>query len=104
MDIEDVKHESAKALHTPTSGEVYSILTAGFAGLSPNGDALELDPHLPKGWKSIKFSYTWKGCVIGFTITPTHATVKSAGRRAITLMLQGVEQKLKPGKAYQYKL
>jgi kojibiose phosphorylase len=101
MDLEDVKHESAKALHTPTSGEVYSILTAGFAGLSPNGDALELDPHLPKGWKSIKFNYTWKGCNLSFTVTPKQVTVKSTGRRTITLFIKGNKNIIKPNKNYK---
>ncbi len=102
MDLEDVKHESAKALHTPTSGEVYSILTAGFAGLSPNGDALELDPHLPKGWKSISFKFIWKGRILDFTMTTNQITVKSAGKRNITIFVKGKQNEVKPGKTYRF--
>ena len=102
MDLEDVKHESAKALHTPTSGEVYTILTQGFAGLFPNGDVLEIDPHLPKGWKSIKFNYIWKGSKLAFTVTPKQVTVKSTGRRKITLVVKGAEKKITPGKSYKF--
>ena len=104
MDLEDVKKESAKALHTPTSGEVYSILTAGFAGLSPNGDNLELDPHLPKGWKSIAFKFIWKGCNLSFTVTSDSATVKSTGRRKIKLSVRGAENIITPGRNYKFTL
>ena len=53
MDLKDVKHESENALHTPTSGEVYTIITQGYGGVFPNGDVLEVTPHLPRDWESL---------------------------------------------------
>ncbi len=100
MDLDDVKHESARALHTPTSGEVYTILVNGFAGLFPNGDVLELDPHLPAGWKSISFKFLWKGCCLEFMVGKNAVSVRSAGKRTVKISLRRKEILVKPGKKH----
>ncbi len=41
-------------------GTVLSALTV-FAGLNWHGDALRLDPSLPSAWKSMEFSFRFKG-------------------------------------------
>ncbi len=99
MDLEDVKKESAKALHTPTQGEVYTILTSGFAGVFAGADgALEVRPHLPKGWKSIRFRMLWRRANLEFEVTPKKVKVRAlSGEEPVRLRIGGKEFELAPG-------
>ncbi|MGD0610330.1 MAG: glycosyl hydrolase family 65 protein [Anaerolineales bacterium] len=89
MDLQDIKKESENALHTPTSGEVYSIIVQGYAGVFPRGDRLVVDPHLPPGWKSIEFKYRWRGVLLSFVIGKNKLKIASSGPGPVQLTIRG---------------
>jgi hypothetical glycosyl hydrolase len=89
MDLQDIKNESENALHTPTSGEVYSIIVQGYAGVFPQGERLVLDPHLPPDWKSIEFKYRWRGVTLSFAIGKNRLKIASSGPGPVQLTIGG---------------
>lgn len=97
MDLKDVKHESENALHTPTSGEVYTIITQGYAGLFPDGDALVFKPHMPEEWNVLRFNYTWRGNLLSLKIGKGKAEISSKGQNAAIISVGGETKTLLPG-------
>ncbi len=97
MDLLDIKHESENALHTPTSGEVYSIIVQGFAGVFPQGDKLAVEPHLPPDWESVKFKYRWRGVTLTLDVRKNRLTVTSSGPGPVQLTVCGDPVTVKPG-------
>ena len=97
MDLKDVKHESENALHTPTSGEVYTIITQGYAGIFPDGDVLAVRPNLPEGWKQLEFQYIWRKAILSFRIDKARIQVTSRGQNQAVLSVYGEEKTLIPG-------
>jgi len=88
MDLKDIKNESENGLHTPTSGEVYTIITQGYAGIFPNGDVLELSPHMPEDWDSLQFKYVWRGNVLTFKMNKHKAEISSKGQNTTLLRVK----------------
>jgi kojibiose phosphorylase len=89
MDLQDIKKESENALHTPTSGEVYSIIVQGYAGIFPGGDQLVVEPQLPPDWTKIECQYCWRGVPLRFQVTQNKLTVTSGGMAPVQLLVDG---------------
>jgi kojibiose phosphorylase len=96
MDLQDVKKESENALHTPTSGEVYSIIVQGYAGVFPQGDRLVVDPHLPADWERVEFNYRWRGVTLAFAIGHGQITVRSSGPDGVQLSVRSKTKTVRP--------
>ncbi|MFA9462690.1 MAG: glycosyl hydrolase family 65 protein [Velocimicrobium sp.] len=96
MDLKDVKHESENALHTPTSGEIYTIITQGYAGVFPDGDTLVVKPNIPKKWSAIEFCYTWRGNRLSFQLTKDKVVISSKGQRETKIRIGGKTRQLYP--------
>lgn len=97
MDLKDVKKESENALHTPTSGEVYTIITQGFGGVFPNGDLLEIRPHLPEIWERLQFSLKWRKTLLSFTFERKHIVITAVGGTPVQLAVFDNQKTLQPG-------
>lgn len=104
MDLKDVKHESENALHTPTSGEVYTIITQGYAGVFPDQEVLVVKPNVPDQWESIEFNYLWRGSLLGFKLTKKSVTVTSQGGYGVIIHLNGKNHILEPGMTLEEQL
>jgi trehalose/maltose hydrolase-like predicted phosphorylase len=42
-------------------GGLWQALVFGFGGVWPRGDALRVDPRLPKEWNALEFSLRFRG-------------------------------------------
>ena len=104
MDLNDVKSESEHALHTPTSGEVYTVIIHGYAGLLPDGDALVLDPKLPDNWNSVEFKFLWRKNTLTFKVSNKEVTVAAEGRHETIFLIRGERRTLLPGQMLVMKL
>jgi trehalose/maltose hydrolase-like predicted phosphorylase len=51
----------AGGVHIAGLGGLWQVAMLGFAGISLQGDALAVDPHLPDGWRSLGFGLQWRG-------------------------------------------
>ena len=104
MDLEDVKHESEHALHTPTSGEVYTIILHGYVGLFPREDMLVLDPKLPDGWDCVEFNFLWRTNFLTFKVSNSEVAVTSKGKNETLLLIRGEVRCLMPGQTLKVEL
>ena len=62
LDLEEIMGNTGKeGLHLACLGETWQTVVFGFAGLHLVNGAPELAPHLPEGWKSLKFRFYCRG-------------------------------------------
>jgi trehalose/maltose hydrolase-like predicted phosphorylase len=54
IDLDDMSGSTAGGVHIAAMGSVWQALVLGFGGARPRGEALELDPRLPDGWKLLE--------------------------------------------------
>lgn len=52
---------SAEGIHAAAMGGIWQCIVLGFAGVSVKDGRLSVEPHLPKSWRSVSFSFVWKG-------------------------------------------
>jgi kojibiose phosphorylase len=57
MDLNDIKNETAKGLHTACHGSAYQNVVEGFAGISVRNGIIEINPRLPDGWRKIRVPF-----------------------------------------------
>jgi trehalose/maltose hydrolase-like predicted phosphorylase len=60
-DLYDVRGNVSDGIHAASLGGIWQTVVFGFAGLSVTEQGWILKPKLPKGWKSIKFKFWYKG-------------------------------------------
>lgn len=61
MDLDDLTGSTAGGLHLATMGGLWQALVFGFGGIRPRGDALLVDPRLPKEWNALEFALRFRG-------------------------------------------
>jgi trehalose/maltose hydrolase-like predicted phosphorylase len=61
IDLDDIGHMTAGGLHLAAMGSVWRTLALGFAGLTPAGDALAIDPVLAPGWEPLELRVRFRG-------------------------------------------
>lgn len=104
MDLEDVKKESENALHTPTSGEVYTILTQGYGGVFTDNDLLIIKPHLPEDWKSLNFKFRWKKALLTFVINKKYISINTVGGKPIKISVNNDRKVIENGKTIRFEI
>lgn len=77
MDLQDIKNETETGLHTACHGGAYLSVVEGFAGVRGEKDYLNVEPALPKGWKSIKFKLNYNGMLLDIKVEPSMVSISS---------------------------
>lgn len=70
IDLDDIGHMTAGGVHLAAMGSVWRALAFGFAGLSPAGGALAIDPVLPPGWDALELRARFAGSRVRVRIRP----------------------------------
>jgi kojibiose phosphorylase len=60
IDLNDSMANSAAGLHFGALGGLWQAAVFGFGGLSLRQDGLSFDPHLPAGWRHLRFAVCWR--------------------------------------------
>ena len=89
FDLENRNRTSHNGQHTATQGGVWQALAFGFAGLRPDGDCLQVDPHLPADWQALGLTVRFRGARIKVRIEPDRVLV-SAGAPTLVRRPGGV--------------
>lgn len=63
--------------HPAANGGAWMAAVLGFAGIGYDGEAVRIDPSLPKAWKSIRFRLEVRGRRFGIHLTHEEAVVSS---------------------------
>lgn len=53
-----------KGLHMASLGGIWNMVVEGFGGVRIVGDQLQIEPHLPKTWRSLQFEINWQGSLL----------------------------------------
>ena len=75
VDADDLSRTGAGGVHLATMGSLWQALAFGFAGLSPLGQALTVDPHLPKSWRALELRVQYRGAAVRIRIEPDVVTL-----------------------------
>ena len=72
VDLDNNQRNTREGLHAASMGGTWQAVVMGFCGLrlSPQGEPV-LDPHLPPGWKQVRFRIRRHGKP--WQVTVTHA-------------------------------
>lgn len=68
IDLRDNKGNARDGIHGAACGGLWQAMAFGFAGLHLTENGPALDPHLPPGWKRLRFSIRYQGERYTFTI------------------------------------
>jgi trehalose/maltose hydrolase-like predicted phosphorylase len=74
IDLDDEGHTSAGGVHLAAMGSVWQALTLGFMGARPRGDALALDPKLPRQWDALEQRLSFRGAAL--RVRATHEELR----------------------------
>lgn len=61
IDLADTHVAIAGGVHIAALGGIWMMAVLGFAGLSLQGDAIGINPHLPAEWHGLGFRMQWRG-------------------------------------------
>jgi alpha,alpha-trehalose phosphorylase len=67
VDLADNMGNAARGLHMATMGGIWQAVVQGFAGVRRFGEALSINPHLPKEWTRLAFPLRFRGSSLHFT-------------------------------------
>jgi len=83
LDLDDLTSTTAGGLHLATMGGVWQALAMGFAGVRPDGDALAVDPRLPKAWNGLDLRLRFRGVALRVRAEHDLVAVEADGAIAI---------------------
>jgi len=61
VDLEDTRGNAADGIHGAAAGGVWQAVVLGFGGVKLTEQGPVATPHLPLGWKRLKFKLHWRG-------------------------------------------
>jgi trehalose/maltose hydrolase-like predicted phosphorylase len=78
LDLDDLSGTTAGGVHLATMGGLWQALACGFAGIRPRGNALIVDPRLPKEWNALEFALRFRGRPLRLRIDRSGVTTRPA--------------------------
>ena len=84
-----------------TMGGLWQAAVMGFCGVMRRGEALRLDPQLPKDWKRVRMPLRFRGARLHLDFRAKRDGVEvgiTVDEAPVTLQLDGVERELSLGK------
>ncbi len=100
IDLADNMGNAAAGLHMATMGGLWQAAVMGFCGLMRRGEALQLDPHLPKAWKRVRLPLRFRGSRVRFDLRRRRGGDEVGihiEKAPLTLLLDGEEREFRPG-------
>ncbi len=87
IDTNDLTRTGAGGVHLGTMGGVWQTLAYGFAGLRPCGDALTVDPCLPKSWGALELRIQFHGVALRLRVEPD--AIVATASSPVALVIDG---------------
>lgn len=81
---------TGEGVHTGVMASTVMLAITSFAGINMHDQILEINPHLPKHWKQMKFKLNFKGVSYQFNIK--HDSVDIQADRETKVMIKGIEK------------
>ncbi len=61
VDLEDVRGNAHEGIHGASAGGIWQAAVFGFGGIKLTESGAIANPHLPWGWKRLRFKLQWRG-------------------------------------------
>jgi trehalose/maltose hydrolase-like predicted phosphorylase len=97
IDLHDTTSTTAGGVHIATLGGIWQAAVLGFCGVRPQGDALRVDPCLPREWNALEARMRFQGARVRVRVDSDTLRVTAdrpvpvfAGRAAATTGPAGV--------------
>ena len=94
IDLDNYNRNTNEGLHTTALAAAWMNIVYGYGGLRSDGAQLELNPVLPKEWKSLEFGVRVRSSVVRVKLTPQGTSIKVASGPAVKLKVWGTEQEI----------
>lgn len=78
----DDPHSSDAGIHAASYGGLWQCVVYGFGGLRMIGGKLRINPRLPKAWKSLKYTFLWRGQNLSVEVNQEYVTVRNLTQTA----------------------
>ncbi len=101
IDLADNMGNAAAGLHMATMGGLWQAAVMGFCGIMRRGEALRLDPQLPKAWRRVRMPLRFRGARLDLDFRARRDGVEvgiTVVNAPVTLQLDGVEREFPPGR------
>jgi trehalose/maltose hydrolase-like predicted phosphorylase len=92
IDLGDAMGNAAQGVHIATQGGMWQAAVLGFGGLSPEGEAVRLDPRLPRAWRRLAFPVSWRGTRLRVDTTPEELRLALDGPAAVAVGSASAQQ------------
>lgn len=79
IDLGGQMDTSDEGIHAAAIGGIWKTAVFGFAGIRLKNGVLNINPKLPKHWKSMDFSIAWQGQKLRITVEKEFFTVSADG-------------------------
>lgn len=89
LDLDNTHGNTKDGLHLANMGGTWMAIVYGFAGTRLKENGLSLAPSIPAGWQKYAFRLTFRGRLIGVTITSGNVELQLLEGEALTLNLYG---------------
>jgi kojibiose phosphorylase len=106
-DLKNLYGNTSDGIHAASLGGTWQAVVTGFCGVSPRSGLLNLDPHLPRQWKAVKTTITWKGFQLDLNVSRSALTLRTRGAttappRKLPVRVCGALRRLEAGKTYRF--
>ncbi len=103
LDILNTQKNTKDGIHTANMGGTYMAVVYGFLGLRVKEDGFYFTPSLPEPWNSYRVRLSLLGSLVEVTVTPGGCAFRLMEGAAVTIVVGGVEQKLKDELTWHWK-
>ncbi|KFI39292.1 glycosyl hydrolase family 65 protein [Bifidobacterium actinocoloniiforme DSM 22766] len=94
-DVMNLHDNTIDGVHLAAAGGVWSTLVCGFGGLRDTGGThIEIDPRLPKGWKSLTYRLTIGNSRVKFKVTSHGVETERLDGPSLTLRISGQDRQV----------
>jgi len=81
-------------IHTAACGIAWQLVVHSFCGINTHEGIIYCNPHLPKEWKVVEFSFKYRGNKLRFHINPNEAKIEAETKNPADVIIScGEKQK-----------
>ena len=106
IDLINTMGNTAGGVHIAALGGLWQTTVFGFAGLQPRPDGLAFEPHLPPGWRTLRFPLQWRRrrLQVDLRQAPLTLTVSLEHGRPLSLYVGARHVRLGAGQSWSVRL
>ena len=89
LDLDDYNNDTEDGLHITSMAGTWVSVVKGFGGLRVYDDCLQLNPFIPKEWKSYAFKIRFRGHILRVKVAQEEVKIRNEADTAIALKVFG---------------